>query len=95
MGLKMAASTTADDIRTHVELIGVDTGRSQLLPSWSILIPADYLSILLHFRVRLQPPSMSSHSGHREEGDLLGHSGITASPWETASQLLLLIIITW
>lgn len=42
-------------------------------------------------------PSMSRHSGHGKEGDLLWHPGITASPWETAFQVLLpiIIIITW
>lgn len=33
---QIPASVTTDDIRTHVELIGLDTGRSQLLPSCSI-----------------------------------------------------------
>jgi len=32
----MPASVTTDDSRTHVELIGLDSGRSQLLPSCSI-----------------------------------------------------------
>lgn len=94
---EMWVSVTMDKIRTHEVFIGLDTGRFQLLPSCYISDTSSPPQCPTVLRVRLQLPSMCGHSGHGEEGDLLWHPGITASPWETAVQILLpiIIIITW
>lgn len=68
----MPAPITTGGIRTHLKLNGLDTER---FPTASIsapfLIPADYHNTLLCFRVRLQLPFVSRHSGQEEEGYLL------------------------
>lgn len=68
---EMPVSTTTDKIRTHVVLIGLNTGRSQLLPSSYISDTSCLPQYPTVLRVRVQLPSMCGHSGHGEEGDLL------------------------
>lgn len=68
---KISVSITTDKIRTHVVLIGVNTGRFQLLPSCYISDASSLPQYSTVLRVRVQLPPMCGQSGHGEEGDLL------------------------